>query len=188
MSEAPPSLARHLLIALPSLGDPNFAGSVVLICQHDADGAMGLMINRATDLSWGELMQQMALGCDDAAVCERPVLAGGPVHGDRGFVLHEGDAQWDSSLPLGEGLSMTTSRDVLEALASGTGPVRALLTLGCTGWGPGQLERELEEPSWLTVPATAALLFDAPLEQRWQGAAATLGVDLLALADHVGHA
>ena len=188
MADAPASLARHLLIALPALGDPNFAGSVVLVCQHDVEGAMGLVINRPSDLSWGELMQQMNLSCHDAEACDRPVLAGGPVHSDRGFVLHEGELRWDSSLSLGEGWCMTTSRDVLEAMAAGTGPTRALLTIGCAGWGPGQLERELEEPAWLTVPATSSLLFDMPLEQRWQGAASALGVDLLALADHVGHA
>ena len=188
MVDASTSLTRQLLIALPSLGDPNFAGSVVLICQHDDDGALGLVINRATEISLGELLQQLELGCADSAFCERPVLSGGPVHGDRGFVLHDGEATWESSLSVGENLSMTTSRDVLEALAAGHGPSHALVALGCAGWGPGQLERELAEPSWLTVPASAGLLFDAPLEHRWQGAAAALGVELLALADHAGHA
>ncbi len=182
------SLARQLLIALPSLGDPNFAGSVVLICQHDDGGALGLVINRASDLSLGDLLHQLELDCADDAFCERPVLAGGPVHGDRGFVLHDGEARWESSLAVGENLSMTTSRDVLEALAAGHGPAHALVVLGCAGWGPGQLERELAEPAWLTVPASDGLLFDAPLERRWRGAAAALGVDLLALADHAGHA
>lgn len=185
---AVPSLANRLLVALPTLHDPHFAQTVTLLCQHDADGAMGIVVNRATDYTLGELLRQMDIGCDDAALAARPVLAGGPVHPERGFVVHDGAQAWDSSLEIGDGLRLTTSRDVLEAMARGEGPAHALVALGCAGWGGGQLERELVEDSWLLVPASRPILFELPLEQRWQAAAGSIGVDLLNLAGHSGHA
>lgn len=182
------SLANHLLVALPALGDPQFARSVTLVCQHDAEGAMGVMVNRASEYTLGEVLRQMGIACEDEALRARPVLAGGPVHPERGFVLHDGSAAWDSTLPITEGLSVTTSRDVLEALARGEGPANAVVALGCAGWGAGQLEQELVENSWLTVPADAELLFTLPLPLRWQASAGRLGVDLAYLADYSGHA
>ena len=186
--DAPDTLANQLLIALPTLADSNFARSVALICQHDADGSMGVVVNRASEYTLGEVFRQMGIDSDDEALCAQPVLAGGPVHPERGFVIHDGDRKWDSSLAVTDGLYVTTSRDVLEAIASGEGPASATVALGCAGWGAGQLEDELVENSWLTVPADAELLFSLPLEARWQAAAGRIGVDMILVADYSGHA
>jgi putative transcriptional regulator len=187
MSAPATHLTRHLLIALPALSDPNFSRSVALICQHDDNGAMGVMINRPSEYTLGEVLGQMGIETEDANLRERVVLSGGPVHPERGFVVHDGPP-WDSSLALGDGLYLTTSRDVLEAMADGGGPARALVALGCAGWGAGQLELEIGENSWLTAPADGELLFEEPLGQRWQAAAGRIGVDLFRLTDYSGHA
>lgn len=181
-------LANQLLIALPALADPNFSRSVTLICQHDADGAMGVVVNRASEYTMDDVLAQMGIACDDERLRAQAVLAGGPVHPERGFVLHDGQRAWDSSLAIADGLYVTTSRDVLEAMARGEGPEHAMVALGCAGWGEGQLEHELVENSWLTVPADAELLFALPLEARWQAAAGRIGVDLARIADYSGHA
>jgi len=186
--EAPQTLAGQLLIALPALSDPNFARSVTLICQHDADGAMGVVVNRPSEYTLGEVFRQMGIESGDESLNARQVVAGGPVHPERGFVLHDGERGWDSSLAIGDGLYVTTSRDVLEALARGEGPGSAMVALGCAGWGAGQLEHELRENSWLTAPADAELLFGLPLDARWQGAAGRIGVDMSRMADYAGHA
>ena len=184
----PSPLSNHLLVALPSLHDPHFARSVTLVCQHDADGAMGVMVNRASEYTLGEVLQQMGIASDSDALQSQIVLAGGPVHPERGFVLHDGDREWDSSLVVGDGLYLTTSRDVLEAMARGDGPAQAVVALGCAGWGAGQLEQELVDDSWLMVPNRREVLFGLPLEQRWQAAAGSIGVDLVNYASHSGHA
>jgi putative transcriptional regulator len=182
------SLANQLLVALPALADPNFSRSVALICQHDDDGAMGVVVNRPSEYTLGDVFEQMGIASMDEALCAQVVLAGGPVHPERGFVLHDGGREWDSSLAIADGLFVTTSRDVLEAMARGEGPGRATVALGCAGWGAGQLEYELTENSWLTVPADAELLFATPLEARWQAAAGRIGVDMTRMADYSGHA
>jgi putative transcriptional regulator len=187
MSELSSPLANHLLVALPSLLDPPFARSVSLICQHDDNGAMGVMINQPSEYTLGEVLAQMDISSDDEALCAQAVLHGGPVHTERGFVIHDDARSWDSSLTVAEGLYLTTSRDILEAMARGEGPRNALVTLGCAGWGAGQLEQELAENSWLTVPADAELLFDTPIEQRWQLSAARIGVDLFLLTGYSGN-
>jgi len=184
----PTPLSNRLLIALPALADPHFARGVALICQHDEDGAMGVVVNRASEYTIGDVMQQMGIQSEDETLRGQIVLAGGPVHPERGFVLHDGDRVWDSTLEIADNLYLTTSRDVLEALARGEGPANALIALGCAGWGAGQLEQELAEDSWLTVPADAELLFATPLGARWQAAAGRIGVDLVQVADHSGHA
>ena len=186
--DAPSTLANQLLIALPTLADPNFSRSVALVCQHDAEGAMGVVINRASEYTLGEVFRQMGIDSDDGGLKARQVLAGGPVHPERGFVIHDGAREWDSSLAIADGLYVTTSRDVLEAMARGDGPASATVALGCAGWGAGQLEHELVENSWLTVPADAEVLFALPLEARWQAAAGRIGVDLARMADYAGHA
>lgn len=188
MSTQPTPLANQLLVALPALADPNFARTVSLLCQHDAGGAMGVVVNRRSDYSLGEIFAQMGISCDDEALCATPVLAGGPVHRERGFVIHDGARAWDSSLRVADGLHVTTSRDVLEAMARGDGPERAVVALGCAGWGAGQLEAELAENSWLTVPSDAEVLFQLPLEARWQAAAGRIGVDMAHMPDYAGHA
>jgi putative transcriptional regulator len=186
--DAVPTLANQLLIALPGLDDPNFSRSVTLVCQHDGDGAMGVVVNRASEYTLGEVFRQMGIESGDSDLCARPVVAGGPVHPERGFVLHDGDRQWDSTLAIADGLYVTTSRDVLEAMARGEGPRSATVALGCAGWGAGQLEHELVDNSWLTVPADEELLFRLPLDARWQAAAGRIGVDMARMADYSGHA
>ncbi|MFT3755181.1 MAG: YqgE/AlgH family protein [Pseudoxanthomonas sp.] len=188
MSSLSPNLTNQLLVALPALDDPNFARSVALICQHDEAGAMGVVINRASDYTVGEVLQQMHLHTRDEDLHNQIVLAGGPVHPERGFVLHDGGGEWESTLEVGDGLFLTTSRDVLEAMAAGQGPRNAVIALGCAGWGAGQLEFELGENSWLTAPADAELLFALPLERRWQAAGGRIGVDMTRLTDYSGHA
>ena len=186
--EATQTLAGQLLIALPSLSDPNFSRSVTLICQHDADGVMGVVVNRPAEYTLDEVFRQMGIERADEAIASRQVVAGGPVHPERGFVLHDGARGWDSSLEIVDGLYVTTSRDVLEALARGQGPGSSMVALGCAGWGAGQLEQELLEDSWLTAPVDAELLFSLPLEARWQAAAGRLGVDMSLMTGYSGHA
>lgn len=182
------SLVDHFLIAMPSLADPNFARGVTLICQHDDNGAMGLTVNRLSDITFGEVFRQMDITIDRPEFAQRPVLLGGPVQPDRGFVLHDDPRDWGSTLRFGRSLAVSTSRDILAAMARGEGPARALLTLGYAGWTAGQLEAELADNSWLTVPMDEAILFETPLEERWRAAARSIGVDLSRLADGVGHA
>lgn len=184
----PTLLANQLLIALPALSDPNFARSVTLLCQHDAKGALGVMVNRPSEYTLGQLFDQIDIACDDAQLRARAVLTGGPVHPQHGFVLHDGDRSWGSCVAVTDDLWLTTSRDVLEAMASGDGPAHVLVALGCANWGAGQLEYELGENSWLTVPADAGLLFDTPLERRWQAAAGRIGVNMAQMPDYSGHA
>ena len=188
MQATPTPLANQLLVALPALTDPQFARSVTLVCQHDGEGAMGVVVNRASEYTLGEVLQQMGIASDSEALQSQIVLAGGPVHPERGFVLHDGGHEWDSSLQVADGLYLTTSRDVLEAMARGDGPAQAVVALGCAGWGAGQLEQELVDDSWLMVPNRREVLFDLPLEQRWQAAAGSIGVDLVNYASHSGHA
>lgn len=188
MNDAPTPLAGQLLIALPTLSDSRFSRSVTLICQHDEDGAMGVMVNRPSEYTLGEVLGQMGVdgGSDDLRA--QIVLSGGPVHPERGFVLHDGGLHWDSTMAIGETLYLTTSRDILDAMAQGEGPRNAIVALGCAGWTAGQLEQELVDNDWLTVPADAELLFEMPLTARWEASAGRIGVDFARLADYAGHA
>ncbi|NYZ63631.1 YqgE/AlgH family protein [Luteimonas deserti] len=182
------SLTYQVLVAVPALQDPDFSRAVTLVCQHDDDGAMGVVINRASEYTLGDVFEQMGIALLDRRLHDLPVLTGGPVHPERGFVIHDGEGGWDSSLAIAEGLFVTTSRDVLEAMAVGEGPENAVVALGCAGWGAGQLEQELTQTSWLTVPADPQLLFDTPLDERWQAAAGRIGVDMMHVASHSGRA
>ncbi len=186
--DAPDTLANQLLIALPTLADSPFARSVALLCQHDGDGAMGVVVNRASGYTLGEVFEQMGIVSSDEALCAQVVLAGGPVHPERGFVLHDGEQEWESSLAIADNLYLTTSRDILEAMVRGEGPRHVAVALGCAGWGAGQLESELIENSWLTAPADPELLFALPLAARWQAAAGRIGVDMARMTDYSGHA
>ena len=181
------SLRDHFLIALPGISDQRFAQSVTYICEHGAEGAMGFVINRSLDLSLGDVFEQMDLAYTEATGAGA-VLAGGPVGTQRGFVLHSGGAGWQSSVLVGDDLYLTASRDIVTALAAGTGPKRMQFMLGYAGWGPGQLEEELLQNSWLTVPADPHILFDTPVEQRWQATARSIGVDIHLVSSQAGHA
>ena len=182
------NLTGHFLIAMPAMANPYFAKSLTLICEHNDDGAMGVVVNRPTDMQLDALFEQVQLKLKDSALASAAVHFGGPVQLERGFVLHDGESGWDSTLSITDDLSVTTSRDVLEAIARGEGPANAIVALGCAGWGAGQLEQELVENSWLTVPADAELLFALPLPMRWQASAGRLGVDQAHKADYSGHA
>jgi putative transcriptional regulator len=182
------SLEDHFLIAMPAMGDPNFNESVTFVCKHDSEGALGIVINKPTDMRVGEIFRQLALAAAIEAEAERPVLAGGPVHRDRGFVLHRSEQHYQSTLTTAAGLKLTASADVLGAMAAGHGPEPVLVALGYAGWETGQLEAELAANAWLSVPADPAIIFDTPFEQRWAAAAGLLGVDVSQLASYAGHA
>lgn len=185
---APQYLADHFLIAMPSLADPHFVRGVTLICQHDENGAMGLVINHLSEYTLGEVLRQMDIESDSPSLGRQPVLIGGPVQPDRGFVLHDDPRDFGSTLRFGQGMAVSTSRDILQEMAKGDGPARTLITLGFAGWTAGQLEQELVQNAWLTVPADKSIFFDTPLEDRWQAAARSLGVDISRLSDVIGHA
>ena len=186
---APSSLANQFLIAMPGMDDPNFSGGVALLCHHGPEGAMGLVLNRTSDYLLGEVMAQMGIREVDARLAAQPVLAGGPVEPERGFVLHSPDAgPYDATLAISEHIHLTTSRDVLEAMARGEGPRRATLALGYAGWGAQQLEGELREHVWLSVDAAPDIVFDTPLPVRWNAAARLIGIDPSALTSYSGHA
>jgi putative transcriptional regulator len=185
-------LTGHLLIAMPGLADPNFHRTVTYICEHSEEGALGLVINRPLAIDLGEVFDQLDLTAADPVLARQPVLQGGPVHPERGFVLHEGDADaavgFDATLTVTDSIRVTTSQDILAALAGGRGPRRAVLALGYAGWAAGQLEEELAANAWLSVPATPELIFDTPFEARWRAAARLLGIDLATLSSDAGHA
>lgn len=181
-------LAGQILVAMPSLTEPTFAQTVILVCAHGADGAMGLVLNRPVlSLSFAELLRQLEIAPDpprrDLRLC-----AGGPVETGRGFVLHSTDWMGESSLAVAEAFGLTTSLDILKAIAEGTGPREGLLALGYAGWGPGQLEAELVENAWLSLPADQTLVFDGANETRWQRAMAKMHINPAALSPDAGHA
>ncbi|HEU4619119.1 MAG TPA: YqgE/AlgH family protein [Gammaproteobacteria bacterium] len=182
------SLKAHFLIAMPAMGDPNFNETVTYLCKHDEEGALGIVINRPTDMLLEEVFRQLSLEPVDNRLAELPVLAGGPLRRDRGFVLHRSTELYDSTLDAGAGIRMTVSPDILTALAGGKGPNPVLVALGYAGWDSGQLEAELAANAWLSVPADDSVLFETPFEQRWAAAAGLLGVDIHQLATYAGHA
>ncbi|HET8816720.1 MAG TPA: YqgE/AlgH family protein [Pseudidiomarina sp.] len=183
------SLQNHFLIAMPNLDDPFFQRSVTYICEHNEDGAMGLVVNQPVDLTVGSLLKQLEIVVPDASkTLDLPVYAGGPLARDRGFVLHAPVDHWRSSLRLSDDVMITTSKDILESMGQGTPPEKFILTLGYAGWDAGQLEQELAENSWLTIPADPDILFNTPVRERWQKAAARLGIDVWQLGPDVGHA
>lgn len=182
------NLINHFLIAMPSLADPNFSRTVTYLCDHSSEGTMGLVINRPLAVSLGELLSQIELEPVDSALNDIPVYQGGPVQNERGFVLHQPLGEWEATLAVGADIGVTMSRDILEAIAQGRGPTRYLVALGYAGWGAQQLEAELAANTWLNGPADASIVFEQPAEQRWDAAAALLGVDLSLLSSDVGHA
>lgn len=195
---APINLTNHFLIAMPALEDGLFTKSVVYVCEHSPQGALGLVINKPADISLGQLFEKVELPLGRADLKDAPVFQGGPLQLDRGFVLHPSQQASDGDtleqvyasgmLIPDAGLEMTTSRDVLEALANGAGPRKLLLTLGYASWGEGQLESELGANAWLTVAADKAIIFDSPIEQRWNDALALLGLQPWMISSDAGHA
>ena len=196
-SFAPINLTNHFLIAMPGMEDASFAGSVVYLCEHSERGALGLIINKPTDIKLKGLFDKVDLSLGRADLTDAPVFLGGPVQTERGFVLHEplqGDAApaeepaYASTMVIPGGLEMTTSKDVLEALATGAGPRRVLVTLGYSSWGEGQLESELAENAWLTVGADLSVIFDTPIAQRYDSALGLLGLQAWQISPGAGHA
>jgi len=194
---APINLTNHFLIAMPGLEDAAFSRSVVYVCEHSERGALGLVINKPSDINLKVLFDKVELPLGRADLIQSPVFQGGPVQVDRGFVLHEpifaqadkpGESVYASTMSIPGGLEMTTSKDVLEALSTGAGPRKVLVSLGYSAWGEGQLESELGENSWLTVDADVALIFDTPVEQRYEKALALLGLQVWMLSPQAGHA
>ncbi|UCH18660.1 MAG: YqgE/AlgH family protein [Burkholderiales bacterium] len=187
------NLTNQFLIAMPGMVDENFAGAVVYLCEHTDKGALGLVINKPIDIKLKSLFEKVDLTLERADLQDEPVFFGGPVQTERGFVLHEkvpGDGgSYSSSIEIaGGGLEMTTSKDVLEALSQGLGPKKVLITLGYSGWSAGQLEDELGRNGWLTVDAAPEIIFDTPVEQRYERALALLGIDPRMLSGEAGHA
>jgi putative transcriptional regulator len=185
------NLANHFLIAMPSMNDPIFGGTVVYICEHNDKGVLGVVINKPTDMTMDVLFDRIDLKVTDSlrpSVVDEPIMFGGPVQDDRGFVLHSPGGRYSSSLSVTDDVAFTTSIDVLEAVANGTGPQRMLVSIGYAGWSPGQLEEEIARNGWLTVGADARVLFDLPIEERYNAAIKLLGIDPMMLASEAGHA
>ncbi len=173
---------------MPGMEDPNFSRGVTLLCQHNQEGALGITINHPSDFTLLDVLHQIGIACEDDRLAAVPVYEGGPVHRERGFVLHTGESEWESSMPIGPGIAVTTSRDVLQAVAEGRGPEKFLVALGYAGWGAGQLEEEMRDNAWLNVMARADIVFDYPPEQRWEQAVAALGISVSSLQPAGGHA
>jgi putative transcriptional regulator len=193
LDSAPINLTHHFLIAMPGLDDEAFARSVVYMCEHSERGALGLVINKPSDINLQSLFDKVALPLRRDDLSGAPVFQGGPVQTERGFVLHEcmlagSESVYASTMTIPGGLEMTTSRDVLEALSTGAGPRKVFVSLGYSSWGEGQLESEISENSWLTVEADLSLIFDTPVEQRYDKALLLLGLQSWMLSPEAGHA
>jgi len=190
----PSYFANQFLVAMPGMLDDNFAGSVIYLLEHTDKGAMGLVVNRPTELVLATLFEKIELKLEIAPLLDQPVYYGGPVQVERGFVLHQTNSldKYSSSLVIADGLTMTTSKDVLEAVASGNGPQKFMMTLGYSGWGAGQLEEEMALNGWMNVPLSSAemsnIIFDTPYTERYRRAIKNLGFDLTSLSGEAGHA
>jgi len=182
------NLTNHFLIAMPSLQDGNFSRTVTYICDHSDGGAMGIVLNRPSDLQLLDLLAQLEIDEGIPEKCLQPIYIGGPVQVDRGFVLHSQDKDWESTVAISDQIGITTSRDILHSIAIGEGPEKSLIALGYAGWAAGQLESELIANAWLNGPADLYTLFDKPADKRWDAAARLLGVDLNLLSGETGHA
>jgi len=181
------NLTSHFLIAMPAMTDPNFSRTVTFVCEHNERGALGIVVNRPIDVTIASLLRQVEIPFEDSPLYEEPVFFGGPVQFDHGFVLHRPVGEWRSTLPVGD-LGLTTSRDILEAMAGGRGPRQQLVALGYAGWAPGQLEDEIRRNGWLTMPATVDLIFNVPPESRYDAAMLAMGISPANLSEEAGHA
>ena len=181
-------LTNQFLIAMPSLADPNFHRTVTLMCAHSEDGAMGIVINRPLDIKLTAVLDQMDIRPTTGDATQIPVLQGGPVQRERGFVIHHPPGDWEAVLRVGDQIGIATSKDILMAVAQGRGPAHAIVALGYAGWGAGQLEHEMQQNAWLSGPADSRIIFDTPYEERWTSAARLLGIDPDHLSGDAGHA
>lgn len=189
IQDIPSFLTNQFLIAMPTLSDPFFAHAVAYICEHNEQGAVGIVINHPLELSLGEVLKQMEIDPINAETASLPVLCGGPVHPERGFVLHKPGGTWRSSLEMSSEISVTTSRDILQAIAEEKGPPNDIvISLGYASWSAGQLEQEIRDNYWLTTPVNLEILFKLPFAERWQAALRELGIDSSRLSTFSGHA
>jgi len=182
------NLTNHFLIAMPTLEDPYFSNALVYICEHNENGALGIIVNRPIDMNLAGLFEKIEIKLEADQLADLPVYFGGPVQLDRGFVLHRPVGSWQSTLAINSEIGLTSSRDVLASVGSAGLPAELLVTLGYAGWDAGQLEEELAQNSWLTVPAKANILFDLPPEERLPAAMQMLGISFSQLSDTAGHA
>ncbi|MFZ5502705.1 MAG: YqgE/AlgH family protein [Pseudomonadota bacterium] len=182
------NLTDHFLIAMPALQEGVFAGTLTYICEHNENGALGVVVNRPTSLTLGDLLKQISIPQQSSKLERIPVHFGGPVQTERGFVLHDTPQDWQSTLHINGSLALTTSKDILEAMGEGDGPRNVIVTLGYAGWDQGQLEHEISENAWLTMPASEHILFALPPEERLAAAMALLGVNYASLVEEAGHA
>ena len=181
-------LTDHFIIAMPGLMDENFNQAVTYICEHDENGTFGIIINRESEITLDDVMQQMKIPYHLDKSKNEAVFSGGPVQINRGFILHRPTGNWDSSLIVNDSVALTTSRDILEAIADNKGPDDNIIALGYAGWGPGQLEQEMADNTWLSCPAEQQIIFNTPVEDRWQAAADLIGVDIQLMSNDAGHA
>lgn len=183
------NFTHQCLIAMPAMADPRFAQSLTYVIKHDSDGAVGLVVNKPLDLSLNKLLSELSSTITvPLRHPEQPVLFGGPVNTQMGFVLHRDTGNWNSTLPIDDDICVTSSRDILDAIAQGNGPDDYLVVLGYAGWGAGQLEQEMAANAWLTCPVARDLLFDLPFDQRWSAGIRSLGIEPAFLASEAGHA
>jgi putative transcriptional regulator len=182
------NLTHHFLIAMPNMADPYFSRTLTYICEHNDQGALGLVVNRPIDLTLQALFERLSMSLGRGAFADAPVYFGGPVQTDRGFVLHSPAGNWEATLRVGDAIGLTTSKDILEAVGRGEGPERMLVTLGYAGWSPGQIEHEISQNAWLTVEASDGIIFETPAEERLPAAMELLGIDFARLQDEAGHA
>lgn len=182
------NLRNQLLIAMPAMDDPSFSHTVTLICEHTDEGCFGVVINRPIDITVGDLFKQLDIASIEQSLLDSSALSGGPVQSNQGFVVHNTSRSWEGTLQVSDEISVTSSRDILDDIATGEGPEHFLLALGCASWSPGQVEDELLQNAWLTCPASPHILFDTPYDKRWTSAAETLGVDVNLISDTIGHA
>ena len=179
-------MKHHFLLAMPGLADPIFNSTITYLFDHSEKGAMGLVINRPSDLTLGDMFDQ--LGIDGEHGRDLPVLQGGPVERERGFILHGDDVDFDASVDLGHGIRLSTARQVLQSISEGDGPTKFIVALGYAGWDGGQLEREMAENTWLSCPASTEIIFETPFEMRVRRAAEALGIDFRLISHQTGHA
>lgn len=182
-------LANHFLIAMPRLDDINFTQSVTYICEHSDEGAMGVTINRPSDILLQDILEQIHIKPATPEIGHHTIFHGGPVQTDRGFILHNKTSdQWEATLDVTDDIQLTSSKDILNTIANNKGPEKFLITLGYAGWGSGQLEQEIANNLWLSCPADSNIIFNTPIEKRWESAASLLGIDLQLLSNDAGHA